>query len=472
MSDPYTDKQTDTNTQNMLHYNLQREISYYKKLADEVAGYNIRIDSQISLLKRGLHQKQNGFTILSSLHDVFGHHINTDELLNETLKLINTTLKMDRSIIVWTKDGSPTMFEPKWSLGYISNEEESIKSSALDLSELLKTDVKSILVNKETVSNEMIEAIRNQWKLNFFIAVPIRNDGQVSGWMLAGREKEAWPFYPPLNNGDRETLFAIASFMEAALANARLYFSLEKANKELEAYNQELEKRVAERTRDLEMRNHDLAIEKKRSDDLLLNILPAETAEELKKYGSSKARHFDEATVMFTDFVNFTLLASIISPAQLVSELDHCFRHFDEIITRNGLEKIKTIGDAHMSVGGITGNGSIAANVIQAGIEIRDFVTEYSKTKPPELQKFFNVRVGIHTGIVVAGIVGLKKFSYDIWGDTVNMAARMQSSSQPGKVNVSETTYELAKDDFDFESRGKIAAKNKGEVLMFFAENK
>lgn len=470
MIDSTNNKQPDDDSRSMLENDLNREIIYYKKLADEVAGYNIRIDSQISLLKRGLLQKQNGFTILSSLHDVFGHHINTDDLLNETLKLINTTLKMDRSIIVWILDGSSVMYKPKWSLGFDSEEEDSIYEKDLDLSDLLTTDMKSILVNKETVSNKMIETIRKFWKLNYFIAVPIRNDGQVSAWMLTGREKEAWPFYPPLNNGDRETLFAIASFMEAVLANARLYFSLEKANKELEAYNHELEMRVAERTRDLEIRNRDLAIEKKRSDDLLLNILPAETAEELKKYGSSKARHFDQATVMFTDFVNFTLLASIISPAELVSELDYCFRHFDEIITKNGLEKIKTIGDAHMSVGGITGNGSIASNVIKAGIEIRDFVTEYSKTKTPELRSFFNVRVGIHTGIVVAGIVGLKKFSYDIWGDTVNMAARMQSSSLPGKVNVSETTYNLAKHDFKFESRGKISAKNKGEVLMFFAE--
>lgn len=450
---------------------LSREVDYYKKMADAVAGYNIRMDSQISLLKRSLHQKENGFTILSSLHGVFGHHIQVDDLLNETLKLINTTLKMDRSLIAWTSADGSEHCKPRWMLGFEPQHIEAVASRGIDFSGVFSSDTRSLLVHKQTSLTPLMESIRNLWGFQYFIAVPIRTEGQPTGWMIAGREKEAWPFYPPLNSGDRDTLFAIASFMEAALANARLYDSLEKANQALETYNRELEKRVAERTRDLELRNQDLALEKKRSDDLLLNILPAETAEELKTYGSSKARKFEEATVMFTDFVNFTTLSSMISPEQLVSELDYCFRHFDEIITRYGMEKIKTIGDAHMSVGGITGNACSPSDVIRAALEIRDFVNRYAMAKPESLRSFFNLRVGIHTGIVVAGIVGLKKFSYDIWGDTVNMAARMQSSSLPGKVNVSESTYQLTEKAFQFEPRGKIAAKNKGEVLMYFVEH-
>jgi|GEM_PF-920870 class 3 adenylate cyclase len=451
---------------------LQREMLYYKKMADAVAGYNIRMDSQISLLKRGLHQKENGFTILSLLHGVFGSHIQVDELLTETLKLINTTLKMDRSMIAWQDTEKQGFFLPAQMMGVEMLEADALRKKSTDLSGLFNTSTPSLLVNKDSPVDPLIESIRANWGFQYFIAVPIRTDKVISGWMLAGREKEAWPFYPPLNAGDRDTLFAIASFMEAALANARLYDKLEKANQELESYNRELESRVAERTRDLQQRNQDLAFEKKRSDDLLLNILPAETAEELKTYGSSKARMFEQATVMFTDFVNFTTLSSMIPPEQLVSELDYCFRHFDEIITRWGMEKIKTIGDAHMSVGGITGNTCAPADVIRAGLEIRDFVSAYSREKPDHLKPFFNLRVGVHTGIVVAGIVGLKKFSYDIWGDTVNMAARMQSSSEPGKVNVSESTYQLTSNDFSFEPRGKISAKNKGELLMFFVENK
>jgi len=441
-------------------------------MADAGAGYNIRIDSQVSLLKRSLHQKENGFTILSLLHSVFGSHIQVDDLLTETLKLINTTLKMDRSLIAWQDPDIPATFLPKWVMGFETREVAHLRKYAVDLSSLLASDFHYLLVNKESTADPVIDEIRRAWGFQFFIAVPIRSEGKPVAWMLAGREKEAWPFYPPLNMGDRDTLFAIASFMEAALANAKLYDRLEKANQALEAYNRELEGRVAERTRDLEQRNQDLAIEKKRSDDLLLNILPAETAEELKTYGSSKARMFEQATVMFTDFVNFTTLSAMIPPEQLVAELDFCFRHFDEIITRWGMEKIKTIGDAHMSVGGITGNTCSPADVINAALEIRDFVNVYAREKPVTLQPFFNLRVGIHTGIVVAGIVGLKKFSYDIWGDTVNMAARMQSSSSPGKVNVSESTYLLTENEFTFEPRGKIAAKNKGELLMYFAEHK
>jgi class 3 adenylate cyclase len=451
---------------------LQREMEYYKRMADAVAGYNIRMDSQISLLKRSLHQKENGFTILSLLHGVFGNHIQVDQLLTETLKLINTTLKMDRSLIAWQDPEHPENFLPTWMMGVASQDTIALKAQSVDLSALAQSATRSLLVNKDTPADPVIDRIRQAWGFHYFIVVPIRADNVATGWMLAGREKEAWPFYPPMNTGDRDTLFAIASFMEAALANAKLYDKLEKANQDLEAYNRELESRVAERTRDLEQRNQDLAKEKKRSDDLLLNILPAETAEELKTYGSSKARMFEQATVMFTDFVNFTTLSSMIPPELLVAELDHCFRNFDEIITRWGLEKIKTIGDAHMSVGGITGNTCSPSDVIHAGLEIRDFVTRYARDKPDELKPFFNLRVGIHTGIVVAGIVGLKKFSYDIWGDTVNMAARMQSSSNPGKVNVSESTYLLAAADFDFEPRGKIAAKNKGEQVMYFVEKR
>lgn len=451
---------------------LKRQVEYYKRLSDEVAGQNIRSDAQLSLLKRKLAQKQNGFTILSALHDVFGQQIYEKEFFTNTLVLINTTLKMDRTLVVWQSPDKPTVFYPKWMMGYSRDESIEIASKKLQFQLEDKILSKPFLFNQKSIPNPVSNQIRDDFMLQFFVAIPIRVQGKIEGWMLSARDKEAWPFYPPLDEGDMDTLVAIGGFIEAGLANASLYASLEKANQELEAYNHELEKRVAERTKDLRIRNQELSKEKKRSEDLLLNILPKETADELKKNGFAKAKLQENATVMFTDFVNFTKFSSQISSEELVAELDYCFRHFDMITTKFGLEKIKTIGDAHMSACGVTGEGGIAADVIRAGLEMRDFIEEYRKEKPEHLQQYFRIRVGINSGPVVAGVVGLKKFSFDIWGDTVNTAARMEQGSNAGKVNVSHSTYLLCQNEFEFKARGEVVAKNKGELLMYFVERK
>ncbi len=205
---------------------------------------------------------------------------------------------------------------------------------------------------------------------------------------------------------------------------------------------------------------------KKLSDDLLLNILPAEVAEELKEKGEAHARQYDAVSVLFTDFVDFTGTAQQLSPQALVRELHECFTAFDAIIERNGLEKIKTIGDAYMAVCGLpAADPCHAQRTVQAALEIRDFIAERKKR-----ERVFEIRIGIHSGPVVAGIVGVKKFAYDIWGDTVNTAARMEQHSEPGAVNISQATYELVKEDYRCNYRGQIAAKNKGEVAMYFVE--
>jgi adenylate cyclase len=209
--------------------------------------------------------------------------------------------------------------------------------------------------------------------------------------------------------------------------------------------------------------------EKRRSEGLLLNILPYETAKELKETGKSDAKMFDEVTVMFTDFKGFTQIAEKLSPAELVAEIDKCFKAFDEIITTHNIEKIKTIGDSYMCAGGLpVPNRTNATDVINAAIEIRDFMLNgRSETD----HSGFEIRIGIHTGPVVAGIVGIKKFAYDIWGDTVNIASRMESSGEAGKVNISGSTFQLVKDQFACTYRGKVQAKNKGEIDMYFVEN-
>lgn len=211
--------------------------------------------------------------------------------------------------------------------------------------------------------------------------------------------------------------------------------------------------------------------EKDRSDELLLNILPAEVAEELKEKGFAEARHFDEVTVLFTDFKGFTSMAEQLSPTELVTEIDFCFRKFDEITTRYGIEKIKTIGDAYMCAGGLpVANRTNAADVVMAALEIQQFMTSLRQERIQQNRHSFELRLGIHTGPVVAGIVGIKKFQYDIWGDTVNLASRMESSGEVGQVNVSQMTYEKISDKFICEYRGKIEAKNKGSVDMYFVK--
>ncbi len=205
--------------------------------------------------------------------------------------------------------------------------------------------------------------------------------------------------------------------------------------------------------------------EKKRSDSLLLDILPAEVAEELKVKGYSDAKQFDEVTVLFTDFKGFTTHAENLSAHDLVKEINECFSAFDNILHKHNIEKIKTVGDAYLAASGLpVANPNHAKDTVNAAIEIRNFMLNRRKENPDS----FEVRIGIHSGHVVAGIVGVKKFAYDIWGDTVNTAARMEQNSEAGKINISETTYGLVKDKFNCEYRGEIEAKNKGKLKMYF----
>lgn len=210
-----------------------------------------------------------------------------------------------------------------------------------------------------------------------------------------------------------------------------------------------------------------------RSEELLLNILPAEVAEELKTKGEAEARLMESVSVLFTDFKGFTAMSEQLSPKELVRDLHACFTAFDYIMQKYGLEKIKTIGDAYMAAGGLpTPVPTHAADVVAAALEIRQFIEDGKAEKKAAGLPYFEVRIGIHTGPVVAGIVGVKKFSYDIWGDTVNTASRMESFGEVGKVNISASTYQVLQNNplYTFEARGKIAVKGKGEVEMYFVE--
>ena len=203
---------------------------------------------------------------------------------------------------------------------------------------------------------------------------------------------------------------------------------------------------------------------------MLLNILPEQTAEELKDKGKVQAKRFDSVSVMFTDFKGFTAYSDKLSPEELVDSIDFYYSKFDDIIEKHGLEKIKTVGDAYMCAGGLPfPTPDHPVKMLEAALEIAEFVKESKKLDPDDMTRF-DIRIGINTGPVVAGVVGNKKFAYDIWGDTVNIASRMESNSEPGKINISENTYQLIKDQFKCTYRGEIEAKNKGMMKMYFVD--
>ena len=212
--------------------------------------------------------------------------------------------------------------------------------------------------------------------------------------------------------------------------------------------------------------------QKNEIENLLLNILPAEVAHELKTTGHSTPRQYESVSVMFTDFKGFTTIADKMDPDHLVKELDDCFIAFDGIIEKYQLEKIKTIGDSYMCAGGIpTPDENHVLKIVKAGLEIQQYVATYNERRQEEGLEPWLVRIGIHVGPVVAGVVGKKKYAYDIWGSTVNIASRMESNGEPGKVNISSATYELIKDYYECSYRGKISAKNIGEIDMYFIEH-
>jgi class 3 adenylate cyclase len=221
----------------------------------------------------------------------------------------------------------------------------------------------------------------------------------------------------------------------------------------------------------LSLKNNEIQQEQVRNEELLLNILPAEVAKELKECGEAHAHRYDSVTVLFSDFKDFSKIAEKLSPECLVAELDYCFKAFDRIVEKYGLEKIKTIGDSYMCAGGLpVPNGEHAVQAVNAALEMQAFLAQWQAEKIAKGEHYFEARIGIHTGPIVAGVVGNKKFAYDIWGDTVNTASRMESNGCVGQVNISESTRELVKETFDCDYRGKIEVKNKGEVDMYFVK--
>ncbi len=212
--------------------------------------------------------------------------------------------------------------------------------------------------------------------------------------------------------------------------------------------------------------------QKEEIEGLLLNILPWEVAKELQLNGHAKSRNYESVTVLFADFIGFTGIADMLPPEKLVEELNSCFMAFDNIIDKYNIEKIKTIGDSYMCAGGIPViSEKHAYHIVKASLEIQDYIINNNRKRTEAGLIPWNLRIGIHVGPVVAGVVGKKKYAYDIWGSTVNIASRMESNGVAGRVNISATTYEMIKDKFICSHRGKVYAKNVGEIDMYFVDS-
>ena len=429
---------------------LGEKLVGYKKQSTNLKGIEsekIQLDSKLKNFEDSLSQ----LNLLTDIGRQITSSLNVSEIALKLYKYINSTMMADEVSLLILKEGV------KYYYNVFNGALNQVKDTVWcdDMDNILNWTFNN---NKEVYLNNAVSdygqyvfkplKMQNAEDAGAVIAMPLSISKHMIGSVsIVCKSKDVF------NNYHLDFSRSLSSYVSVAIYNANLY--------------------------------GELGEEKQKSEDLLLNILPSEVANELKSKGKSEARLYKNVTVLFTDFVNFTGISSKLSPTELVSEIDYCFKVFDEIIGRYGLEKIKTIGDAYLAVCGLPNeNPNHAFNAVNAAIDIRDFIhtpdkyfskypiTENSATskRPEKPSSFTSIRLGINTGPVVAGIVGSKKFAYDIWGDTVNVASRMESNSEYDKINISGSTYELVKDVYSCVYRGKINAKNRGEIDMYFIE--
>lgn len=328
----------------------------------------------------------------------------------------------------------------------------------------LKTDNKATvfdLYTDENINKLLEKCITDKVPINFVSKIII--DERHTKWLqtiVSPQFKE---------NGKLDNLIAVETDVTDLKRKERV---LAKQNRKMLHITQNLETaniQLEKQKREIEEQKYIIEEEQEKSERLLLNILPFEVARQLKSKGKAGTRFYKHVSVLFTDFKGFSKIAKKLEPKDLVSILDTYFAKFDEITGNHYLEKIKTIGDAYMCAGGLPlRNKSNPVDAVLAGLEIQNYMNQLNDIKVLKKEDVWELRVGVHTGPVVAGVVGKKKFAYDIWGATVNIAARMEENSHAGMVNVSGTTYEYIKDYFECVHRGKIDAKNVGKIDMYF----
>jgi adenylate cyclase len=399
-------------------------------------------DKKISRFKDKLYVKELQLDALLDITNSINHNFSTLAVIEKYRHFVKDQLKIEK-LVLFSKFA-------RW---------RCLLDYGLEEGELDRIDVERDLIHLKEITS--VVSIQIDALKDFDMVVPVYQGEKPLAYLLLGdvsnEEMSVSSIIKHLN-----FLQLLTNICVSAIENQRLGKEVLKQEQErrkmMEKQNEILERLVEERTKDLRL-------EKEESEHLLHNILPKEIANELKSKGSTTPLRYEEATVLFTDFKGFTAASAKITPQELVSELNDIFQAFDFIMEKHGIEKIKTIGDAYMAACGIpkeTGNHAIKC--LRAGFDMLAFLEK--RKEHAEIK--WEMRVGIHTGPLVAGVVGTKKFTYDIWGDAVNTASRMESNGEPGKINVSSKTHELVNHMFECQYRGKLAAKGKGEIDMYF----
>jgi adenylate cyclase len=403
-----------------------------------------------------LKSQSNNYKLLSLIYKQQGDFQNALETFEEHKKLQDSIFSLDRQKEIANLE-SKRELEVKETENLLlhkeyKNQELLLKNQSLEL--MSSQSFLKLLENEKELQHldYLREQAENQEKSKQIELSMVRIELQNSQLEKLNNEKEIKDAQLRNNRLSRNFyIIGIIIFLLAFIIAYKRFKEKKKLSETLSFQKQEVEKA------------------KKESDELLLNILPFKIAEELKEKGHSDAQLIDHVTVLFTDFKGFTSLSEQVTAKELVADLHECFSSFDRICEKYGIEKIKTIGDAYMAAGGLpTPNATHAKDAVMAALEICNFIEKGKAEKIAAGLPYFEIRIGIHTGPVVAGIVGVKKFQYDIWGDTVNTASRMESSGEVGKVNISEATYARVKDDFNCTFRGEIEAKGKGKLGMWF----
>lgn len=396
---------------------------------------------KIVRFKERLAGKDSELNVLLEITNAINYNESTLDILSKFEAFVKDELKIEK-LILFAK-------YKRWRVILDYNVEDR-EIDALDVERDL------LHITEITSVNSLGEIFKN-----FDMVVPVYHGDRPLAYLIVGDiVEEAVGVSSIIKHLNFIKL--LTNIIVSAIENRRLSaeaLKQEQEKQKLIAKQKEmLEIQVAERTKDLRS-------EKEESERLLHNILPVTIAEELKKKGYTSAQSFEQVTMLFTDFKGFTEQSAKITPEHLVAELNDIFKGFDEIMGEYGVEKIKTIGDAYMAVCGLPEEREDhALRCIQAGQGMLDFLEKRAKTAKIK----WEMRVGIHSGGLVAGVVGTKKFTYDVWGDTVNTAARMESNGEPGRINVSKITSEIVNDYYEFEPRGFIEAKGKGQIEMFF----
>lgn len=417
-------------------------------------GLSSNTESITSNTSNSSHNSNLDLNTLLKASTAISGEVELAKLLLVMMKIVMENAGASLGVLVLKKDGNP-LVEAIYDLS--TGETKILKHIAIEKGEIvpesilkyvLRTSKSVVTQTKSELSNYTSDPYLQKVNPESVLCFPINSQGRSIGLIY-------------LENKDVKYVFTQERIELLSLLSAQVAVSIENAF----LYNS-LEIKVKERTEELQFQKH-------RSDELLANILPKETAKELKETGETKPHSFDSVSILFTDFVGFSKIAMTMNPIELVQTVDKCFRAFDEIVESNHLEKIKTIGDSYMCAGGLpVPNITHPEDTVTAAFEMLAWMEKFNQGQKENGKPTLDIRIGINTGPVVAGVVGTKKFAYDIWGNTVNLASRMESGCEIGRINISEETFQLVKNSFKCSYRGKLNAKNIGEVSMYLVERK